>query len=165
LQLQEKAFAFPGVSLWHIPGAVELEEELSKLTRYYVTWSRYFIVGPRYTGDKAKNGIGIAYMHLRGGGLQELQAKQAIESLLREGLLERLSICSNCNRNWVFRARSDRRTCSDKCRQARYESTPQRKMQKQRNAKVRYARKKAQDNCARERRAKRERIAWHRRIV
>src|SRR6184192_2507199 len=45
-ELQSEADSHPGVGTWQIPGAQATEKNLQKLTHYYRSWPRYFIVGP-----------------------------------------------------------------------------------------------------------------------
>jgi hypothetical protein len=47
--------------------------------------------------------------------------------LAAAGLLERLAMCAQCGERWIFRSKATKLHCSLKCRQKRYESTPERK--------------------------------------
>jgi hypothetical protein len=110
-----------GTPIWKLPEVNTVEAELNKLTRKYTSWLRF---GP----ESDASGIGVAHMWLPGSGsLGETQALKHLERLAAAGLLERLAMCAQCGERWIFRSKATKLHCSLKCRQKRYESTPERK--------------------------------------
>jgi hypothetical protein len=131
--LQELQSALrPGMPLWKLPEVTRIETDLQKLTRRYRTW-------PRFAAASVATYIGVA--HIWGHGLEEGIAFSLIEDLLKARLLNGLTFCETCKHQWVFRSGEKGKYCSTRCRQARYEATPERKLQKIKNAKRYYKQK------------------------
>jgi hypothetical protein len=122
----------PGTPIWKLPEVTRIEMDLQKLTRRYRTW-------PRFAVASDASYIGIAHMWKR-GSLEETMALSLIEEMVNARLLGGLTFCEACKHRWVFRSGEKSKYCTTKCRQARYEATPERKLQKRENAK-RYYRK------------------------
>lgn len=125
----------PGTPVWRLANVKEvkgLEQELAEVTRHYLSW-------PRYAVESDSSGIGVAHIWLRGSP-EESHAKIVIEKLLDANLLDRLALCAECKRRWVFRIKSDSKYCTRQCRQARYEATDERKTQKKKHNREYYQR-------------------------
>jgi hypothetical protein len=75
------------------------------------------------------------FLWLRGGGINEGQAIEALRGLVERrradpDALERLTMCEHCGQQWVFQWRRNRKFCSDTCRKRHHEATPERKRYK-----------------------------------
>src|SRR5947208_12321722 len=62
-----------GTSTWKVPEIKQLEADLEKLTRHYISW-------PRYAANLDCSGLGVAHVWLR-GPLEESQAREVLERL------------------------------------------------------------------------------------
>jgi hypothetical protein len=120
----------PGTPLWRLPEVGRIEKNLETLTCRYRTW-------PRFGAQLDASRIVVAHMWDR-GSFEETISLSLIEELLNAGLLRGLTLCETCRLRWVFRRGGKGKYCSTKCRQARYEATPERKLQKRKNAKRYY---------------------------
>ncbi len=71
--------------------------------------------------------VGFVNSNESGATPEEWCAIEALEILVTSRMIDRLTYCSGCGKRWVFRSRKNHKFCSRHCRQARYESSPNRK--------------------------------------
>jgi hypothetical protein len=90
---------------------------------------KHYKMRPLFLAAFDRNEIEIAHQ-LIGHGSEEGQAIEALQALVAEGLLDRITMCSQCGTKWIFRARKNQQYCSERCRQNRYEGSAERKAQR-----------------------------------
>lgn len=125
------------------------EEAAALLTRQGNHWrqcerevyacTKRYKMRPLFTASLEDAGeIEAAFEPVAGGSMEEWQAIASLWELIRDGDLERVMTCAECQVRWVFRKKKDQRYCSGKCRQSRYEGSPKRKTRRREYMRVYY---------------------------
>jgi hypothetical protein len=115
---------------------IRIERELEQITRQYQTW-------PRFGAESDCRSIDVA--HIWNGGPEEAEATQTIEALLKAGFIERIALCAQCKKRWVFVTRSIDKFCQRQCRQKWYEDKPSRKEKRKKYLEKYYRDKKERE--------------------
>jgi hypothetical protein len=101
---------------------LQLEHEVAECTDRYRT-SPSFIAGWECR-------VGVSYVWKSCGTPYEQNAFEALEMLVRSGTIDRLTVCDECGKRWIFKKKKGPGYCGRKCRQKHYEATPKRKAEK-----------------------------------
>lgn len=104
----------------------EAEDAVNVCTRRYKMRPLFLFKGSPEGDDRLEN----AYLRLAGGGVNEWQAIEVLQELVRSRLLDRLALCAQCGVKWIFRWRKDKQACGERCRQKQYESSERRKTER-----------------------------------